>query len=204
RGDLSAIAEDAVAAHAHVIRGGRPGEIDLRGGDSAGRQSRGRRGRRGVGRRRGGGARGAGPRREIACGDRGSVGEGGSGGGREALVCRGGRARRGDLSAIAEDAVAAHAYVIRGGRPGEIDLRGRNGSGPQSRGHRGRRRVGRRQGGGARGAGPRREIACGVKGGDGVRVRRGGRQARVWKGGRARRGDLGVGGEDGVDGEQDV
>src|SRR5205823_480289 len=93
----------------------------------AGPQSRGHRGRRGVRSRRGGGARGAGLRREIASGVKGGDGVRVRRGGRQARVWKGGRARRGDLSAIAEDAVAAHAYVIRGGRPGEIDLRGRNG-----------------------------------------------------------------------------
>src|SRR5439155_901149 len=190
RGDLRAAAVDAVAAHAHGIRRGRPGEIDLRGGDGGGRQSCGHRGRRGVGGRRGGGARGAGLRREIACGVIGRDGVAIRRGGLEACVCKGGRARRGDLGAVAVDAVAAHAHGIRRGRPGEIDLRGGDGGGRQSCGHRGRGGVGGRRGGGARGAGLRREIACGVIGRDGVGVRRGGREACVCKGGRARRGDL--------------
>src|SRR5204863_161948 len=153
RGDLGAVAVDAVAAHADVVRRGRPGEIDLRGGDGAGRQSRGDRGRRGVGGRRSGGARGAGLRREIARGVIGRDGVAIRRGGREACVCKGGRARRGDLGAVAVDAVAAHADVVRRGRPGEIDLRGGDGAGRQSRGDRGRRGVGGRRSGGARGAG---------------------------------------------------
>src|SRR5205823_9584022 len=98
----------------------------------------------GVGSSRGGGARGAGLRREIASGVKGGDGVRVRRGGRQARVWKGGPARRGDLGAVAEDAVAAHAHVIRGGRPGEIDLRGGDGSGPQSRGHRGRRGVGGR------------------------------------------------------------
>src|SRR5438874_257703 len=86
---------------------------------------------------------------------------------RSACVGKGGRARRGDLGAVAVDAVAAHADVVRRGRPGEIDLRGGDGARRQTRGHRGCRGVGRPRGGGARGTGLRREIACGVIGRDG-------------------------------------
>src|SRR5207247_247222 len=149
RGDLSAAAIDAVAAHAHVIRRGRPGEIDLRGGDGAGRQPRGYRGRRGVRSSRGGGARGAGLRREIARGGKGGDGVGVRRGGRQARVWKGGRALPCAPRSGSIDAVAAHAHVIRGGRPGEIDLRGGDGAGRQPRGHRGRRGVGSRRGGGA-------------------------------------------------------
>src|SRR3977135_1204666 len=99
---------------------------------------------------------------------------------RQARVWKGGRARRGNLGAIAEDAVAAHAYVIRGGRPGEIDLRGGDGAGREARVGGAVRSI---RGGGARVARPRREISCSVKGGGGVGIRRGWRQACVGKGG---------------------
>src|SRR5205807_8751760 len=104
------------------------------------------RGRRGG--RRGGGARGAGLRRDIACGVIGRDGVGIRRGRSEACVCKGGRARRADLDAAAVDAVAAHAHVIRRGRPGEIDLRGGDGVRSEERG------VGRGcGGGGGRGGG---------------------------------------------------
>src|SRR5207249_10670059 len=67
-------------------------------------------------------------------------------------------------------------------------------------GARRRRGVAGRTRGRSRGAGRRREIACGVKGRDGVGVRRGGRQAGVRKGGRGGRGNLGAAAVDAVAG----
>src|SRR5205814_2420119 len=118
---------------AQVIRGGGGGDIGLRGGGGVGGQCRGYRGGRGVGSRRGGGARGAGLRREIASGVKGGDGVRVRRGGRQARVWKGGRARRGDLGAIAEDAVAAHAYVIRGDRKGVVEGRSGDRGGRQTR-----------------------------------------------------------------------
>src|SRR2546426_10705745 len=100
--------------------GGHAGGAGDRG--AGGRRGDADRGRRGVRRRRGGGARGAGLRRHIPRGVKGRHVVGVRRGGGQARVRVGGRARGGDLGAAAEDAVAAHAHVIRRGRPGEIDL----------------------------------------------------------------------------------
>src|SRR5205807_2856205 len=102
----------------------------------------------GVGGGGGSGAREAGGLQASARAVIGRDGVGIRRGGSEACVCKGGRARRADLDAAAVDAVAAHAHVIRRGRPGEIDLRGGDGVRSEERG------VGRGcGGGGGRGGG---------------------------------------------------
>src|SRR5439155_446181 len=132
---------------AGAVEGDRGGVGEVRAGDRHGGPHRtaGRREARNRGRRRGGGGvRGGGLRREIPRGVIGGDGVGVRRGRSQARVRVGGRGGRGNLSAAAVDAVAAHAHIIRRGRPREIDLRGGDGGGREPRGHRRRRGVGGR------------------------------------------------------------
>src|SRR5207302_1113647 len=150
----------AEAAHRLAEDGGEVDGRGARGIGLAGRLVDRHRGRRGG--RRGGGARGAGLRRDIACGVIGRDGVGIRRGGQDACVCKGGRARRGDLDAAMACATGLRAHGLGGGGGGVGGRGGGGVGGGGCRGDRGRGGGGGRRGSGARGAGLRRDIACGV------------------------------------------